>query len=152
MKTSGNPMKAVAATVRYWQESANSVPPPSAKPFTKQKVGIFEVRNFAYASWPNLMMVLASSAFVSAVIPDRSAPAAKINGLPVIKFGRNQKNVIMIVHPFWDLRNIREANWLAETKAELDEYANSRNGLVSIIDTFNLHRRPGWCYEKLVSR
>jgi Lhr-like helicase len=77
---------------------------------------------------------------------------SEINGLPVIKFGRNQKNVITIVHPFWDLRNIREANWLAETKAEIDEYASSRNGLVSIIDTFNLHRRPGWCYEKLVIR
>ncbi|WPV65414.1 DEAD/DEAH box helicase [Chitinophaga sp. LS1] len=76
----------------------------------------------------------------------------EINRLPVIKFGRNQKNIIMIVHPFWDLRNIREANWLAETKAEIDEYTASRNGTVSIIDTFNLHRRPGWCYEKLVNR
>ncbi|MES2429357.1 MAG: DEAD/DEAH box helicase [Bacteroidota bacterium] len=77
---------------------------------------------------------------------------SEINGLPVIKFGRNQKNIIMIVHPFWDLRNIREANWLAEVKAEIDEYTSSRNGTVSIIDTFNLHRRPGWCYEKLVNR
>lgn len=77
---------------------------------------------------------------------------SEINSLPVIKFGRNQKNVIMIVHPFWDLRNIREANWLAEVKAEIDHYASSRNGTVSIIDTFNLHRRPGWCYEKLVNR
>jgi DEAD/DEAH box helicase domain-containing protein len=77
---------------------------------------------------------------------------SEINSLPVIKFGRNQKNVIMIVHPFWDLRNIREANWLAEVKAEIDDYAGSRNGTVSIIDTFNLHRRPGWCYEKLVRR
>lgn len=76
----------------------------------------------------------------------------EINRLPVIKFGRNQKNVIMIVHPFWDLRNIREANWLAETKAEIDDYTSSRNGTVSIIDTFNLHRRPGWCYEKLINR
>ena len=76
----------------------------------------------------------------------------EINRLPVIKFGRNQNNVIMIVHPFWDLRNIREANWLAETKAEIYEYTTSRNGTVSIVDTFNLHRRPGWCYEKLVIR
>ena len=75
-----------------------------------------------------------------------------INGLPIIKFGRNQKNVIIIVHPFWDLRNIREANWLAGIKAEIDEYTTSRNGRISIIDTFNLHRRPGWCYEKLVAR
>ncbi|MDP2413378.1 DEAD/DEAH box helicase [Daejeonella sp.] len=77
---------------------------------------------------------------------------AEINRLPVITFGRNQANVIMIVHPFWDLRNIREANWLAEVKAEIDEYSSSRGGTISIIDTFNLHRRPGWCYEKLVNR
>ncbi len=77
---------------------------------------------------------------------------AEINELPIVYFGRNQQNVIMIIHPFWDLRNIREANWLAEIKADLDEYTSSRNGRLSIIDTFNLHRRPGWCYEKLVSR
>jgi DEAD/DEAH box helicase domain-containing protein len=80
------------------------------------------------------------------------AHLSEINRLPVIKFGRNQKNVIMIVHPFWDLRNIREANWLAEAKAEIDEYTSSRSGTVSFVDTFNLHRRPGWCYEKLVNR
>ena len=77
---------------------------------------------------------------------------SEISGLPIIKFGRSHKNVIMVVHPFWDLRNIRKANWLAEVKAEIDDYASSRNGIVSIIDTFNLHRRPGWCYEKLVIR
>ena len=47
IKTSGKPINAVAEMVRYWQESANSVPPPSANPFTKQKVGIFEVRSLA---------------------------------------------------------------------------------------------------------
>jgi hypothetical protein len=73
----------------------------------------------------------------------------EINGLPIIKWGR-QKNIIMVVHPFWDLKNIREANWLAEIKAEVDEYVAQRGGSISIIDTFNLHRRPGWCYEKLV--
>lgn len=77
---------------------------------------------------------------------------AEIKGLPIIKFGKNQKHIIMIVHPFWDLRNIREANWLAETKAEIDEYVAQSGGCISIIDTFNLHRRPGWCYERLVIR
>ena len=76
----------------------------------------------------------------------------EVQGLPIIKWHARDKNVIMIVHPFWDLRNLREANWLAETKAEIEEYTSSRNGTVSIIDTFNLHRRPGWCYEKLVNR
>ena len=77
---------------------------------------------------------------------------SEINGLPLIKYGRNQKNVIMIVHPFWDLRNIRQANWLAEIKSDIDAYTASSGGTISIIDTFNLHRRPGWCYEKLVIR
>ena len=77
---------------------------------------------------------------------------AEIKGLPIIKFGKNQKHIIMIVHPFWDLKNIREANWLAEIKAEIDEYVAQSDGNISIIDTFNLHRRPGWCYERLVIR
>jgi DEAD/DEAH box helicase domain-containing protein len=59
----------------------------------------------------------------------------------------------MIVHPFWDLRNIREANWLAEVKAEIEMIIQpAEMESLSIIDTFNLHRRPGWCYEKLVNR
>jgi len=80
------------------------------------------------------------------------ANTAEINGLPIIKFGRSQRNVIMIVHPFWDLKNIREENWLAKIKVEIDEYVTQNSGSISIIDTFNLHRRPGWCYEKLVIR
>lgn len=77
---------------------------------------------------------------------------AEINGLPIIKFGRNQRNVIMIVHPFWNMRNFTEANWLAEIYNEIKEHTDSNGGKISIIDTFNLHRRPGWCYEKLIER
>ncbi|MDD4994031.1 MAG: DEAD/DEAH box helicase [Paludibacter sp.] len=77
---------------------------------------------------------------------------AEINGLPIIKFGKNQRNVIMIVHPLWNLRNFSEANWLTEIYAELDEYTKKNDGKISIIDTFNLHRRPGWCYERLIIR
>ncbi len=73
-----------------------------------------------------------------------------VQGLPIIKWHARDKNVIMIVHPFWDMKNMREANWIAEIKNELDEYTRSRGGKLSIVDTFNLHRRPGWCYEKLV--
>ena len=77
---------------------------------------------------------------------------SEINGLPIIKFGRNQRNVIMIVHPFWNLRNFSEANWLAEIYNEVKENVDSNGGKISIIDSFNLHRRPGWCYEKLIER
>lgn len=74
----------------------------------------------------------------------------EVQGLPIIKWHARDKNVIMIVHPFWDMRNMRVANWIAEIKNELEDYTRSRNGKLSIVDTFNLHRRPGWCYEKLV--
>lgn len=74
----------------------------------------------------------------------------EVQDLPIIKWHARDKNVIMIVHPFWDMKNMREANWIAEIKNELDEYTRSRGGKLSIVDTFNLHRRPGWCYEKLV--
>lgn len=77
---------------------------------------------------------------------------AEIDGLPIIKFGRNQRNVIMIVHPFWNMRNFTEANWLAEIYNEILELTERNGGKISIIDTFNLHRRPGWCYEKLIQR
>ena len=80
------------------------------------------------------------------------ANTAEIKGLPIIKFGRNQRNVIMIVHPFWNLRNFSEANWLAEIYNEIKEHTEINGGKISIIDTFNLHRRPGWCYEKLIER
>lgn len=80
------------------------------------------------------------------------ANTAEIKGLPIIKFGRNQRNIIMIVHPFWNLRNFSEANWLAEIYNEIKEHTDSNEGKISIIDTFNLHRRPGWCYEKLIER
>ncbi len=79
---------------------------------------------------------------------------SEINGLPVIKFGRNQKNIIMIVHPFWRIRldDIQGDSWIDEILVEARIETQSKGGSLSVIDTFNLHRRPGWCYEKLVSR
>jgi hypothetical protein len=114
--------------------------------------GIFD-EYIELRDWLLFATELRDAFFSSFFSNSQTAEKTEINNLPIIKFrGQTKKNIIMIVHPFWDLRNIREANWLAETKAEIDEYTSSRNGIVSIIDTFNLHRRPGWCYEKLVSR
>jgi Lhr-like helicase len=76
----------------------------------------------------------------------------EVNGLPVLKWGARKRNVIMFVHPFWDLKNIRVDNWLAEIKMEVDDYIRTSGGRLSIVDSFNLHRRPGWCYEKLIMR
>ncbi|MBU0488560.1 MAG: hypothetical protein KKD31_11490 [Bacteroidetes bacterium] len=75
------------------------------------------------------------------------------NGLPIIKWGADKKNIIVIVHPFWNVANLNfDENWLAKTITGLIKYVAASGGSLSIIDTFNLHRRPGWCYEKLVIR
>ena len=74
----------------------------------------------------------------------------EVQGLPIIKWHSKDKNIIMPVHPFWDIKNERADNWINEIKNELLEYTRAKGGKLSIVDTFNLHRRPGWCFEKLV--
>ena len=77
----------------------------------------------------------------------------EVNGLPIIKWGADKRNIIVIVHPFWNVTNLNyDENWLAKTITALRREVSASNGTLSIIDTFNLHRRPGWCYEKLVIR
>ena len=77
----------------------------------------------------------------------------EVNGLPIIKWGQDKKNIIVIVHPFWSVSNLNyNENWLAKTMTAQKRYVAASGGSLSIIDTFNLHRRPGWCYEKLVIR
>jgi hypothetical protein len=73
-------------------------------------------------------------------------------GLPTIKWGSRMQNLILVVHPFWDLRSMKTDSWLTEAKLEIDDYVKSLSGTLSIVDSFNLHRRPGWCYEKLINR
>lgn len=111
--------------------------------------------NFNYIElndWLDFATKLRNSFFDSFYSKDASTEITEIQGLPIIKWGRRQRNVIMIVHPFWNMRNFTEANWLAEIYNEIKEHTESNGGKISIIDTFNLHRRPGWCYEKLIER
>jgi hypothetical protein len=75
-----------------------------------------------------------------------------LNGLPILKWGARKRNIVMITHPFWDLRNSNLDNWLGGVKSEISNYLEMSGGQLSIIDSFNLHRRPGWCYEKLINR
>ncbi len=78
---------------------------------------------------------------------------AEVNGLPIIRYDVNQKSIVAIVHPFWNVTNLNyDENWLAKTITALRKEVAASGGSLSIIDTFNLHRRPGWCYEKLVIR
>ena len=82
-KTSGKATIAVDAIVRYWQCSASSRPPPSATPLTKANVGTpasFSRRN---TRCPASAISRAAAASVTDGTPERSAPTAKMNGLPV---------------------------------------------------------------------
>lgn len=103
-------------------------------------------------NWLDFATKLRDSFFFSFYSNSNSAERTEVNGLPIIKFGNRQRNIIMIVHPFWNMRNFSEANWLAEIYNEILEHTENSGGKISIIDTFNLHRRPGWCYEKLIER
>ena len=65
--------------------------------------------------------------------------------LPGFTFLEDYK--VIIVHPFWNVSTHQpEENILTEAIAA----AGIEN--VYFIDTFNLHRRPSWCYEQLIKR
>ena len=83
-KHSGSAVKAVLASVRYLQWSATSSPPPSAKPLINANVGFLPSFNRRKTSWPSFPIANACDLSVKKARPDRSAPAAKIKGLPVI--------------------------------------------------------------------
>ena len=58
---------------------------------------------------------------------------------------KNRGRIILIVHPFWDYKNPHFG--LAEAVALANDMGNDTP---LFIDTFNLSRRAGWCYEHLV--
>lgn len=81
------------------------------------------------------------------------------NGLPAIKHGslRNgRRKIILIVHPFWKLENPEEDAWYTDRISEAHEYILSKGGNVEqdfeCLDTFNLQRRIGWCFEKIMNK
>lgn len=103
-------------------------------------------------NWLHFAFKLRDSFFLAFFSNSNLAVTEEVNGLPIIKFGKAQRNVILIVHPFWNMRNFTEANWLAEIYTEISMHTESNNGKINIMDTFNLHRRPGWCYDKLIEK
>jgi len=69
--------------VRYEQCSASSRPPPRAAPFTNANDGTPSSPNRRNTACPSRAMASASSRSATSGAPLRSAPAAKMNGLPV---------------------------------------------------------------------
>lgn len=76
----------------------------------------------------------------------------EINNMPAIKWGRDQKNVIIVVHPFWTDNIYDDSCWYWTSLAEAKSIALSKGGTFSLVDTFNLHRRPGWCFTNEVKK
>jgi len=81
------------------------------------------------------------------------------NGLPAIKHGsiRNgRRKIILIVHPFWRLENPEEDAWYTNRISEAHDYIQGKGGSIEddfeCLDTFNLQRRIGWCFEKIMNK
>ena len=89
---------------------------------------------------------------------EREEYKCSFNGLPAIKYGRRKRKVILIVHPFWNIENLAEDAWYTQCFADAQNYVNTQGGDpnyptsddINTLDTFNLHRRIGWCYEKIM--
>lgn len=76
--------------------------------------------------------------------------------LPAVLVSKTRKFFVIIIHPFWNckvnndgLPDVPDNTWLAERIFEIYQKAQENNGVIRFVDTFNLHRRPGWCYQKL---
>ncbi|UYZ58040.1 DEAD/DEAH box helicase [Hymenobacter latericus] len=71
--------------------------------------------------------------------------------LPVLLWGPSRQNITLAVHPFWELNRPEEGSWLTEILALAQQYALDHDGQVQFLDSFNLARRMGKCYEWLKS-
>lgn len=81
------------------------------------------------------------------------------NGLPAIKHGaikNGRRKIILIVHPFWKLENPEEDAWYTNRISEAQDYIHGKGGNIDddfeCLDTFNLQRRIGWCFEKIMNK
>jgi DEAD/DEAH box helicase domain-containing protein len=76
--------------------------------------------------------------------------------LPAVLVSKTKTYYVIIIHPFWNCKvnndgipDVPDNTWLAERVFEIYQKAMENNGVIRFVDTFNLHRRPGWCYQKL---
>jgi DEAD/DEAH box helicase domain-containing protein len=65
----------------------------------------------------------------------------------------NEKNdrIILVIHPLWQVNpsKLEEDSWLSEIIFKALELVNFEEKKLYFLDSFNLHRRLGWCYEQL---
>ncbi len=75
--------------------------------------------------------------------------------LPAVLSTRTGNSHVIIIHPMWDCHidengnlELPEDAWISERIFEIIQHVGGTDG-IKFIDTFNIHRRPGWCYQKL---
>ncbi|WP_228851265.1 DEAD/DEAH box helicase [Aegicerativicinus sediminis] len=76
--------------------------------------------------------------------------------LPVLSTP-NKLLYVIIIHPLWDCYigengtpNFPADTWLGNEIFKVFAIASSNNADIQFLDSFNLNRRPGWCYTKLL--
>lgn len=80
-----------------------------------------------------------------------TSTSIKVEGGPAIPAIEVEgSELLILVHPFWNVQDVREEGWLADLITEARLKAVAMGGSVHFIDTFNLHRRQGKCYEWLM--
>ncbi len=122
--------------------------------------GVFdeiEIRN-----WLNFAITLRDQFVESFFVKEdhsREDYVIDFNGLPAIKHGavkNGRRKIILIVHPFWKLENPEEDAWYTNRISEAHNYIEVRGGNIEddfeCLDTFNLQRRIGWCFEKIMNK
>lgn len=63
----------------------------------------------------------------------------------------NDPSLILIVHPLWetDFRYLGEDAWITSVFYDARRMVNNNELKIKVLDTFNLHRRLGECYQKI---
>ncbi len=72
--------------------------------------------------------------------------------IPIPAITNEKKNrIILIVHPFWQVTpsKLEEDSWLSKIIFKALELVDFEENKLHFLDSFNLHRRLGWCYEQL---
>jgi DEAD/DEAH box helicase domain-containing protein len=99
-----------------------------------------------------LLQSFATSFFSTPATPGEIRWITPENGpaIPVLAWGPGKRNLALVVHPLWDLKHPAEKTWLNEVLALARlAVAEHDGGLLQFIDSFNLARRSGQCYQWL---
>jgi len=122
--------------------------------------GVFD--KIEIIDWLNCASILREQ-FVESFFAKISSPKEdyfiEFNRIPAIRHGtakNGRRKIILIVHPFWKLENPEEDAWYTNAISAAHSYIQERGGNIEddfeCLDTFNLQRRIGWCFEKIMNK